>query len=347
MNYTRLIYPVVFIFSFAVFFILQVTFLNKGYNNSTGDVVVRIVKGDNLRSVAEKLEVSQVIYNKYVFIILAKMYGKENNLIPGDYTINNGLTYLNVLNTVTDPSVIRTVTVTIPEGMNIRQIARLLQIKIGVDSAKFVIETKNDSLLKLIGIEAADLEGYLFPDTYQLTFNSFNREKEIISVMASTFRKRFTPEIHEEMKRQGKTLKQLITMASIIEGETRFEPEKKTISGVYYNRLRKGMKLQADPTVQYILPGGPKNRLLFSDLKIESPYNTYLKKGLPPGPINNPGLSSILAALYPEENKYLYFVAKGDGSHRFAENYEEHKINITYYQQYLKEQEEKKQKQNQ
>jgi UPF0755 protein len=104
------------------------------------------------------------------------------------------------------------------------------------------------------------------------------------------------------------------------------------------------MKLQADPTVQYVLPGGPKNRLMHSDLKIESPYNTYIYKGLPPGPINNPGLSSILAALDPEKHNYLYFVAKGDGSHRFAVSYEEHKKNIELYQQYLKEQEEKKNK---
>lgn len=347
MNYLRIIYPAVFTLSFAVFFIFQVTFLNKGYNNSTGDAVVKIVKGDNLRTVAEKLEASQVIYNKYIFITLAKIYGKENNLIPGEYNISSGLTYLNVLNTVTDPTVIRTVTITIPEGMNIRQIARLLQNKIGVDSAGFVEEAKNDSLLKLIGVEAGDMEGFLFPDTYRLRFNSLNREKEVVSVMASTFRKRITAEIRDEINRQGKTLKEIITMASIIEGETKYEPEKKTISGVYYNRLKKGMKLQADPTVQYILPGGPKNRLLFSDLKIESPYNTYLYKGLPPGPINNPGLSSIMAALYPEENKYVYFVAKGDGSHRFAESYDEHKKNIELYQQFIKEQEEKKLKSSQ
>ena len=169
-----------------------------------------------------------------------------------------------------------------------------------------------------------------------------NREKEIVSVMSAEFRKKITPQIREEMSKRNISLKELIAMASIIEGETRYEPEKKTISGVYYNRIKKGMKLQADPTVQYILPGGPKNRLMYSDLKIESPYNTYLYKGLPPGPINNPGLSSIMAALYPEENKLLYFVAKGDGSHRFAESYEEHKKNIELYQKYLKELEEKK-----
>ncbi|MEO8512090.1 MAG: endolytic transglycosylase MltG [Ignavibacteria bacterium] len=342
----RFVFPGIFIFSFAVFFTLHMGFLNRNYKPSQTDAIVKITKGDNLRSVAIKLEESQVIFNKLAFIALGRLMGYQDNLIPGEYKFGTGLTYLNVLNTITDPTIIRTVTVTIPEGLNIRQMGRLLQRQIGVDSARFVEEAKNDSLIKLLGVEAGNLEGFLFPDTYQFQFSSVNREKEIISVLSSAFRKKITPEMREEMKVKNITLTELITMASIVEGETRFEPEKKTIAGVYYNRIKKGMKLQADPTVQYILPGGYKNRLLFSDLKIESPYNTYLHKGLPPGPINNPGLSSIIAALYPEENRYLYFVAKGDGSHRYAEGYEEHKKNILLYQQFLKELEEKKQKKN-
>ena len=342
----RIVLPAVFIFSFAVFFTLHMGLLNRNYNTDLTNPVVKITKGDNLRSVALKLEESHIIFNKFAFIVVGRLFGYQDNLIPGEYKFGNGLTYLNVLKTITDPTIIRIVTVTIPEGLNIRQMARLLQRQVGVDSARFVEESKNDSLIKLLGVEAKDLEGYLFPDTYQFSFNSANREKEIISVLAAQFRKKITPDMREEMKNKNLTLKDLISMASIIEGETRFEPEKKIIAGVYYNRIKKGMKLQADPTVQYILPGGPKNRLLYSDLKIESPYNTYLYRGLPPGPINNPGLSSIIAALEPEENKYLYFVAKGDGSHRYAENYEEHKKNIVLYQQFLKELEEKKQKKN-
>jgi UPF0755 protein len=318
--------------------------LSKNFSSSTDDVIVKISRGDNLRSVAAKLEGSQVIFNKYVFIALGRIFGKQDEIISGEYRFGSGLTYLNVLNTVTDPAVIRTVTVTIPEGLNIRQMGRLLQRQIGIDSARFVEESKNDSLIKLLGldVEAENLEGYLFPDTYQFYFTGLNREKNIIAIMAAAFRKKITPQMHEEMKQKKLTLNKLVTMASIIEGETRYEPEKKTISGVYYNRLKKGMRLQADPTVQYVLPGGPKNRLLYSDLKHPSPYNTYLNKGLPPGPINNPGLSSIIASLQPEENKFLYFVAKGDGSHYFAENYEDHKKNIILYQQYLKKLEEEK-----
>lgn len=334
-NYSQ---PAVFISIFILFFLFHFTFLSKNYGSTSENIPVKITRGDNLRSVAVKLEDSRIIINKYVFIALGRILGYQDNLIPGEYKIPNGLSYLDILKILTDPSVDRTVIVTIPEGLNIRQIGRLFQRQIGVDSARFVEEAKNDSLLNLLGVEAANLEGYLFPDTYQFSLGGgSNREKEIVAVLAAEFRKKITADIKQKMNEKNLSLTELITMASIIEGETRFEPEKKTISGVYYNRIKKSMKLEADPTVQYALPDGPKKRLLYSDLKYPSPYNTYLNKGLPPGPINNPGLSSILAALEPEQHRYLFFVAKGDGSHRFAETYDEHKKNILLYQLFLKE----------
>jgi UPF0755 protein len=344
----RYTYPSLFIGVFITFFLFHFTFLTKNYSGSAEDIIVKITKGDNLRSVAEKLEENQVIFNKYVFIALGRIFNFESKLIPGEYKFGSGLTYLNILKMISDPFVVRTVTVTIPEGLTIRQMGRLLQRQIGIDSARFVQETKNDSLIKLLGFEEKDsvvsLEGFLFPDTYRFPLSgNMNREREIVSVLAAEFRKKITPEIREKMKERKLSLTRLITMASIIEGETRYEPEKKTIAGAYYNRLKKNMKLEADPTVQYALPE-PKKRLMYSDLKYPSPYNTYLNRGLPPGPINNPGLSSILAALEPEAHKYIFFVAKGDGSHRFAETYDEHKKNIELYQKYLKEKEEQKDK---
>jgi len=336
----RYVYPSTFILSFTAFFLLQIIFLNKNYKSTTDDAIIKIIKGDNLRTVAVKLEESQIIFNKYIFIGLGRVFGYQVNLIPGEYKLENGLTYLNILKILTDPAIIRSVTITIPEGLSIRQIGRLLHRQIGIDSARFVEEAKNDSLIKLLDIEAGNLEGFLFPDTYKISVGgNINLEREIVTILANEFRKKITIEIKQEMAKHNLSLNELITIASIIEGETRFDGEKKTIAGVYYNRLKLGMKLEADPTVQYSLPDGPKKRLKYSDLKYPSPYNTYLNKGLPPGPINNPGLSSILAALNPEEHKYLYFVAKGDGSHRFAETYEEHKKNIGLYKQYLQNQE--------
>lgn len=348
MKIQRIVYPSVFFLSFILFLGVYLIFLNRTFSNSFGDTVIKITKGDNLRSVAIKLEQGQVIYNQTLFIIAGKILGYQDQIIPGEYKFSNGLTNLNILKSITDASQTKVYTITIPEGLNVRQIGRLLARTQGLDSAKFVKETYNDSLISLLGIQADNLEGFLYPDTYQFTFSyANNREAEVIKTMAAEFRKRITPEMYETMKKKNMSLKQVVTMASIIEGETRYEPEKKTIAGVYYNRLKKNMKLEADPTVQYALPDGPKRVLLYSDLKYPSPYNTYLNKGLPPGPINNPPLSSILAALEPEENNYLYFVAKGDGSHRYAETYDDHKKNIILYKQYLKQLEEEKQKKNQ
>jgi UPF0755 protein len=331
----RLYNPSIFILSFALVLAAHTLFLTKNYRNSNEDIIIKITRGENLRTVAAKLEQGNVIFNRTLFLIAGRIFGYQNNIIPGQYTISNGMTNLQILKLICDPTVVRTVTITIPEGMNIRQVGRLLQRQLGIDSARFVAEAKNDSLIKILGVQADNLEGFLFPDTYEISFGTGNNEREVVRTMFTEFRKHLTPEIIEEMNNQKLSLLELITMASIIEGETRFEPEKKTIAGVYYNRLKKHMKLEADPTVQYVLPDGPKRRLLFSDLKFPSPYNTYLNKGLPPGPINNPGWGSILAALYPENNNYLYFAAKGDGSHRFAETYDEHKKNAKLYRDYL------------
>ena len=322
--------------------------MNKIYRNTGEDTVIKITRGDNLRSVAIKLEQNQVIYSQILFIAAGRLLGYQDQIIPGEYKFTNGLTNLGILKTITDASQSKVYFITIPEGLNVKQIGRLLAKQQDLDSAKFVKETFNDSLINLLGIQADNLEGYLYPGNYQFTFSyADNREREIVNTMAAEFRKKITTETFDSMKKKDLSLKQLITMASIVEGETRFEPEKKIIAGVYYNRIKKGMKLEADPTVQYALPEGWKRILLYSDLKYPSPYNTYLHKGLPPGPINNPPLSSILAALEPDENNYLYFVAKGDGSHRFASTYEEHKKNIILYKQYLKQLEDEKQKKSQ
>jgi UPF0755 protein len=322
-------------------------FFQRFYRESGQDVTVKITRGATLRSVAVELEMEQVIYNKYPFIAAGRLLGYQDEIIPGEYKFTNGLTNMDVLKMITDQSLNRRITITIPEGLNIRQIAHLLSRLADVDSARFVRETFNDSLINLLDINSDNLEGFLFPDTYQFNLSRRgNNEHEIICTMADQFRKKITPEMLDSINQRNLTLKEVITIASIIEGETRFEPEKKIISRVYYNRLKKRMRLEADPTVQYALPDGPKRRLTYKDLKYPSPYNTYLNRGLPPGPINNPSLSSIMAAIYPDNNRYLYFVAKGDGSHKFAETYDQHKKNVDEYRKYLKKLEEDKNKNN-
>ncbi|MDQ3193634.1 MAG: endolytic transglycosylase MltG, partial [Bacteroidota bacterium] len=184
----------------------------------------------------------------------------------------------------------------------------------------------NDSLINLLGLagKIKNLEGFLFPDTYDVSPGI--DEKNLLELMFNQFRKKVldNENIQSDIEERQTTLLEALTLASIIEGETQLEKEKSVIAGVYLNRIKKGMRLEADPTVQYALPDGPKSRLLYEDLKIKSPYNTYLNKGLPPGPINNPDLSTIIAALNPDENKFLFFVATGEGGHKFTENYEDH-----------------------
>jgi UPF0755 protein len=330
---------------FSIALLLNIALFQRVFRTDPVQLTVKIKKGDNLRDVAEELEAKQIILNKSIFILTGRILGYQTKIIPGSYDFENGLTNLDILYRITDVYSVRFYSVTIPEGLNIRQMGRLFQRQIGLDSAKFVEKAKNDSLINLLGIEAENLEGFLFPDTYRFSFSpTGENEKEIINIMVSEFRRKLSDTLKQSMEKADLTLMEVITMASIIEGETRYEPEKKTISGVYYNRLKRRMKLEADPTVQYVIPGGPKARLKYSDLKYPSPYNTYLNRGLPPGPINNPGLSSIIAAIYPEKHRFLYFVAKGDGSHRFAETYSEHKKNIQEYRKFLQEQEENKNK---
>ena len=179
----------------------------------------------------------------------------------------------------------------------------------------------NEKLIKGLQINSNTLEGYLFPETYY-----FFEGVDEISVIKRLVKehKRFWNDANiSKADSLGFTPYEIITLASIIEGEAIYDSERSIISAVYHNRLKIGMKLQADPTVQYIIDDGPR-RLLNRDLRIKSPYNTYMYKGLPPGPINSPGRQSLIAALSPQNNDYLYFVAKGDGYHTFSKNEKEH-----------------------
>lgn len=335
MKFKNILFIAILITTFCVILITDLIFFHKHYRNSFDEVTITVQKGEGLRKIAEKLDNAELIFNVNLFIIAGKITGYESGIIPGEYKFSTGYTNIDILKILSDVNFSRGINVTIPEGLNIRQIARILSRQLSIDSVMFVSSASNDSLIKSFGIEAKNLEGYLFPDTYQFSYKKTNLEKEIVLTMLNQFKRKVDKKILDNINQKKLKLRDVITMASIIEGETRFIPEMKTIAGVYYNRLRKKMRLEADPTVQYALPDGPKKRLTFSDLKIVSPYNTYLNSGLPPGPINNPGMNAILAAIEPENHNYLYFVAKGDGSHKFASTYEEHKKNVSDYRKFL------------
>ena len=237
-----------------------------------------------------------------------------------------------------------TVTVTIPEGRRAEEIAEILHQAGLVDPQEFLALVRSGEGFAFAFLEdrppeaSPSLEGYLFPDTYQIPRDSDARA--IITLLLSTFDARFTEEMRARAHEQGLTVHEVVTLASIVEREAVLPEERPLIASVFRNRLARGMKLDADPTVQYAMGYDEAQKtwwrtLLVEDYQFDSPYNTYRRVGLPPGPICNPGLASIEAVLSPEDTDYLYFVANtvaGDGSHVFARTFEEHQRNIARYQ---------------
>ncbi len=281
---------------------------------------IYISKGSTLIDVSAELYDKKVINNKSSFILAVKILGYEKDIPAGKFNIANTSTNYSLINNLIN-SVNVSMKVTILEGWSIDEIAEKLHTSIKIDKKSFINASQNENLLKKWDVNSDSFEGYLFPNTYQ--FTEHETATEIINKMVSEYKKNITKKMRDRMSKMDLTENEVLTLASIIEGEAIYDSERPRISGVYHNRLNKGMRLQADPTIQYIINDSPR-RLLNKDLKIKSPYNTYLNHGLPPGPINNPGIESIKAAIYPEEIDFLYFVAKGDGYHTFSKTEKEH-----------------------
>lgn len=325
---------------FLIFFIVYETFYSHYYWEGEAEKRFSIIPGKNLSEIIIDLKDADIIPNPFLFKLAVKLSGKEDQIISNDYLIKNGMSNSELISLLTDKNSSQLVRFTIPPGYNIRQISKLAEKKLNLSPEKFLNETLNDSLINILGLkdQVKNLEGFLFPDTYNVA--QFITEKKLVQLLFNEFRKKVldNDEIKSLLEKSKMTLLNTVTLASIVDGETKLDDEKPVIAGVYINRLDKGMRLEADPTIQYIVPGGPKQRLLFEDLKINSPYNTYLNKGLPPGPINNPGLASIKAVLNPSVHNYLFFVATGEGGHKFSVNYAQHLEAIKEYKKKLKEQ---------
>ena len=283
-------------------------------------VKVTIPKGASLNEVGITLKNNNIIHNKQSFQLAVKILGYEKDIPAGRFRIEKASTNYAIIDQLVNGKQL-TKKVTIREGWTISMIAKELDEKLGIKTHFFEDETHNKNLLDKWGIQAKSFEGYLFPNTYQ--FNENELPSDIINVMVQEYKRNLSDDMLVQMNQIKMSEQEVLTLASIIEGEAIYDKERAIISGVYHNRLKKGMRLQADPTIQYILEDGPR-RLLNRDLKIVSPYNTYLNKGLPPGPINNPGIESIKAALFPTESDYLYFVARGDGYHTFSKTEKHH-----------------------
>ena len=281
---------------------------------------ISISKGSTLIDVSNQLFDQKIISNKKSFILAVKALGYEKDLPAGKFYIENASTNYCLIKKIVN-SVGLSKKITILEGWSIKDIAQKLQINFNIDKNSFIQASKNKQLLKKWGINSTTFEGYLFPNTYQLSEDV--DAEGVINTMVSEYSRNITSSMRKRMSEIGFSENEVLTLASIIEGEAIYNSERPRISGVYHNRLKKSMRLQADPTIQYIIKDSPR-RLLNKDLKIKSPYNTYQNYGLPPGPINNPGIESIKAALYPEQVDFLFFVAKGDGYHTFTKTENEH-----------------------
>ena len=289
-------------------------------NLNPAPLEIKIKSGMDLLSITRQLVEKKLVEHPTLFELAAKISRTEAGFQAGKYLISPGLTNWEIIKRLTGGKV-KLERITIPEGKRFEFIASILQAKIEIDSTLFARLVHDSVFTHKLGIYAPTLNGYLFPDTYFFTWGM--SEKQCIQAMVRQFKINFPDSIRDHDPELGLTRHEMVILASIIEGEVRIDSERPLISALYRNRLKRGMLLQACPTVQYLLPEGPR-RLLNRDLEIDSPYNTYIHKGLPPGPINNPGRNSLWAAAYPEDVPYLFMVARGDGGHNFSRSLSGH-----------------------
>ena len=287
-----------------------------------GSAKFMINEGEGLAEVSAEMEDIGIIKHPFVFKIHARLGGYAGSIQPGTITVESGMSYKQILDLLITPNRSST-RIVIPEGYEVRQIAETL-CEAGIADWNRFYDAVNDNyeyrFLENLPARENRLEGYLFPATYE--FPEGMTEHDMIDLMLKAFDNQFKDEYYDRAAELNMSVDQIITLASIIERETDSESERAKVAGVFYNRINSGMKLQSCATVQYVL-GERKPVLSIADTRIDSPYNTYLYAGFPVGPISNPGLACIEAALYPEETDAYYFV-QGDGQHIFSRTYEEH-----------------------
>lgn len=288
--------------------------------SSPNYVYIEVEKGEGAGRIAEKLYESGVIRYPLLFTLWARITGNDKRIKAGRYEFRVPSRIRDVLRKMVRGEVLN-IRVTIPEGVTICEVAQRFQYKAGMDSAEFMNLVRDSSLISSFGLNAPSLEGLLFPDTY-FVFDSIPAAR-VIELMTRRFFNVFDSSMQRRMEEIGFTLNQIVTLASIIQLEVKVKEELPLVSSVYHNRLDKGRRLESCPTILFLLPEN-RDRVFYVDLLIDSPYNTYIHTGLPPGAICNPGKEALLAALYPAETDYLYFVAKGDGTHIFSRTYREH-----------------------
>lgn len=296
--------------------------------DNSREILVDVRPGQTLKTTADLLYQKNIIKNSWKLIAIARLKGCDKRLKAGEYLLSAAMTPRQILTIMVNGEV-QLHKLTVPEGYTVNQIAELVS-QAGFGSRNEFNKLAADAALaRKLGVPAQTLEGYLFPDTY--FFSKDVTLEKIIATMVQRFWSIFKPEWQDRAQSLGFTVHQIVTLASIIEKETGAPFERPLISSVFHNRLRKKMRLESDPTVIY----GTKDfdgNITRRHLKTLTPYNTYKIRGLPAGPIANPGRASLKAALFPEETDYIYFVSKKDTTHHFSTNLKEHNRAVRQYQ---------------
>jgi UPF0755 protein len=307
----------------------QVVEPHRGY--SEPEVFVDIAPGSSPTSIGNRLVEAGVVRDRRTFQVALWISGRSRSLRAGEYRFEAPMHALDVIDKIARGDVYRR-RLTFREGLTIGEMAQVFEQRGFGVAADFRKAADNRSLIQDLDPEAADLEGYLFPETYALPRGT--SAPAVIAQMVEAFKTALTPEIRTNASTAGLSIRQLVTLASLVEKETGTPDERVLVAAVYSNRLKIGMPMQADPTVIYAMQKAGKyaGNLRRDDLQLDSPYNTYRYPGLPPGPIAAPGKASLEAAAKPAEVDYLYFVSKNDGSHVFAATLDEHNRNVFTWQ---------------
>ncbi|HEV2132493.1 MAG TPA: endolytic transglycosylase MltG, partial [Longimicrobiaceae bacterium] len=283
-----------------------------------------VPRGSGLGAVSDTLANREIVQWPFAFRLYARFRGADRSLKPGVYEVQPGASWATLLDKLTTGDVV-TQRIVVPEGWTARQIAGRLSPLTGVPEDSIARLFADSAVAEQHGVPGPTLEGYLYPASYNVPLGA--SLEEILRAMVRTYQQTWTPEMRTRADSLGMSEREVVTLASIIEAEARAWGERDTISAVYHNRLRRGMRLQADPTVQYAL-GQRQARLLYAHIDdvADHPYNTYSRAGLPPGPIASPSRGAIEAALNPADVDFLFFVARPDGTHIFTRTYAEHNV---------------------
>jgi UPF0755 protein len=295
-------------------------------------VLFEVAEGEPLGSVADRLAEQGLVHDGMTLTLWARLRGTDRQVKSGQYELSAAYSPVEILRKITAGEV-KTWAVTLPEGLTLEEVAARLDEAGITEAADLVALARDPAYARTLDVEADSLEGYLFPETYR--FRSDTEPAQVLEQMAAEFRAAWQPDDLEALDTSGMTLHEVVTLASIVEKETGAPDERPRIAAVFHNRLRKGMRLQSDPTVIYGVlreKGEFDGNIRRRDLETDTAYNTYTRSGLPPGPISSASMASIRAVLAPEDVPYLYFVSQNDGTHHFSTTLREHVNAVNKYQ---------------